>query len=438
MPRSARIPYFYKLSLLAVFLGCSGIASAQHFLSEYDSTLFLRDTLIRVVSQFQNLRFSGYIQPQAQWTQQEGAATFEGGNFAPHSNNRFLLRRTRLRADYQLPVTGRPLPLALFTFQLDVTERGALARDMFARYYGKGSQNIALTFGLFARPFGYEVNLSSAYRESPERARASQTLMPAERDLGLMATWERARPAQGRPHLKWDIGVFNGPGLSGPTDFDSYKDLISRLTLKPYALSQHITASAGLSLLYGGWRMDNKQRWSWVRASGNFEVDSSAANVGREAPRHYYGADAQLLYRHHRGKTELRAEYWTGRQPGTAATTVNPGTQPDAPTYLRDFTAGIFYFLQTIGSPRWELCLKYDWYDPNRYSGGHAIGAPGRNLTVADIRYDTWSGGITYYANANLKVLVWYSHPANEHTTLDGYTKDAADDVFTLRTQLRF
>jgi hypothetical protein len=43
-----------------------------------------------------------------------------------------------------------------------------------------------MTAGFFARPFGFEVNLGSSYRETPERGRMSQTLMPGERDLGVM------------------------------------------------------------------------------------------------------------------------------------------------------------------------------------------------------------------------------------------------------------
>ncbi|TCZ74736.1 porin [Flaviaesturariibacter aridisoli] len=434
-------PYFYRhfrLALAALLLlGCSVQASAQRFLSDYDSTLFVRDTLRPLVNRFENLHFSGYIQPQFQWAETEGAFGFEGGGFSEHSDSRFQLRRARVRVDYQMPLRDLPLPLALFTFQVDVTERGSIVRDMFAKVYLPVNQALSGTFGLFARPFGYEVNLSSAYRESPERARASQVLMPGERDLGLMFSYEPLHTTNG-PALKFDAGLFNGPGVNASTDFDSYKDLAGRLALKPWKVSKTLTLSAGLSALRGGWRQDTRYRWEMDLSKGAFTVDSTASNEGAKAPRHYYGGDAQLAWQGGLGKTELRGEFWQGTQPGTAGSTLNPSTQPQGPTYLRPFNAGIFYFLQQLGSERWELGLKYDWYDPNRRTAGTAIGAAGNNLTVADIRYDTWSAGLTWYVSKNLKVLGWYTHPVNERTALAGFTQDVPDDVLTLRTQLRF
>jgi hypothetical protein len=427
-----------SVAILLFALLFSNTGNAQRFLSDYDSTLFLRDTMIQVVSRFENLHFSGYIQPQFQVASQEGAPSYEGGNFAAHSDNRFMLRRARIKVDYLVPQKDGKLPRAIFTFQIDATERGSIVRDMFARVFLPGNQSFSGTIGLIARPFGYEVNLSSAFRESPERARASQVLMPGERDLGFMLTYDPVNHRRGAPALKLDAGIFNGPGVTGVTDFDSYKDLIGRLTLKPYSLSKRWTVSAGFSLLYGGWRQDTKYRWEVDKAKGGFFVDSSEANIGDKAPRHYYGGDVQLQYLHRWGKTELRAEYWRGTQPGTASTSANPGVQPEGPTYIRPFDAAIFYLLQNIGSPKWELGLKYDWYDPNRLAGGSQIGDPSRNNTVADIRFDTWSGGITFYVNQNLKLLAWYSHVLNERTQLAGFSSDARDDVFTLRTQLRF
>jgi hypothetical protein len=425
--------------LLLLFAFSAGAVKAQRFLSEYDSTLFLRDTMIQVVSRFENLHLSGYIQPQFQVAQSEGAPSFEGGNFSAHSDNRFQIRRARIKVDYQLPARERrPLPLGLFTFQMDVNERAITVRDMFVRLYEPKSQNFSFTMGIFARPYGFEVNLSSAYRESPERARASQVLMPSERDLGAMISWDPVRRRKGAPSLRWDLGLFNGQGISAPTDFDSYKDIISRVTLRPYKLGSSLNVGGGLSLLYGGWRQDTKYLWQIDESKAGFTIDSSTSNEGRKAPRHYFGADVQLQFAHRWGKTELRGEYWRGTQPGTASTTVNPNTQPEGPTYIRPFDAAIFYLLQNIGSPKWELGLKYDWYDPNRIASSSQIGEATRNYTVADIRFDTWSGGLTYYANKNLKILAWWSHVVNERTQLPAFSSDARDDVFTLRTQLRF
>jgi len=255
-----------------------------------------------------------------------------------------------------------------------------------------------------------------------------------------MISFESKKDSVRKPLFRIDAGVFNGPGLSAPGDFDSYKDLIARITLKPYELRPHLSVGAGLSLLRGGWMQVSHYRYETVEHNGSkmFEVDSSAANAGAEAPRHYYGADVQLIYTHRRGRTELRAEYWRGTQPGTAVTTVNPGSLPLTPTYIRKFDGAFFYLIQSLGSPDWELVAKYDWYDPNRAVSGREIGAAGTGFTAADVRYGTVGFGINYYMSAQVKVIAYYECVRNETTALAGYTSDLRDNVFTLRMQLRF
>ena len=425
-----------RLFFLIIFLLSVSTVFCQRYLSDYDSTLFIRDTVRPLVRRFENLHIGGYMQPQFQVAQAKGASSYEGGNFSEFSNNRFMLRRARLKFDYILPSKEKDFPKALFTFQFDATERGVFVRDMFLRVYEPKSQNVSVTMGLVARPFGFEVNLSSSYRETPERGRMSQILMPTERDLGAMFTYESQNKGHKSP-LKFDIGLFNGQGLAGPTDFDSYKDLISRLTLKSLDLSKTIFLSGGLSFFNGGWRQATKYKYEMSEnGTKYFVVDSSDSNIGDKAPRQYYGADAQLGFRHGWGKTEIRAEYWTGKQPGTSNSTTNPGTMPLTPTYIRNFNGAFFYFLQNIINPKWELMAKYDWYDPNNKAEKKEIGTT--NLTAADIKFSTFGFGITRYFSGNFKILAYYDLIRNENTLLQGFTSDIKDDIFTLRMQVRF
>lgn len=430
----------YKLLVVSTFFFLSSPLFAQRFLSEYDSTLFMRDTLTEVVRRFDNLSFSGYIQPQFQAAGEKGIESFAGGNFREFADNRFMLRRARLKADYKIDSKNSSIPAALFTFQFEATERDVNVRDVFVRIWEPTRQNLSLTAGLFSRPFGFEVNLSSSYRETPERGRMSQILMPSERDLGAMISYESQKPGRKDPQLKFDLGLFNGQGKSGPAEFDSYKDLISRLALKPLQTGQNISISGGLSLLLGGWAQTTKYKYEMADKNGikHFSVDSSLSNIGDKAPREYYGGDVQLAYNHVWGKTEVRGEYWKGTQPGTASTTVNPGELPEGPTYIRNFDGAFIYFLQNIISKKWELMAKYDWYDPNTKVTKGEIGKTGTNLTPADIRYHTWGVGLTHYFNDNLKILAYYDMVTNEKTDLPGYTEDLDDNVFTLRMQLRF
>ncbi|MGV3658370.1 MAG: porin [Chitinophagaceae bacterium] len=436
-----RAPFFHKLIIAAaVAVASIQAAQAQRFLSDYDSTLFLRDTLPDVVSRFKNLHFSGYIQPQYQVASEEGAESWAGGDFAENADNRFMLRRARLKVDYRLPHNGKPLPKALFSFQIDATERTVKVRDMFVKVYDPGKQHFSVTAGLFAKPFGFEVNLSSSVRETPERGRMSQILIPSERGLGAMVSFEPAKKNKKELQLKWDAGVFNGPGLSGDEEFDSFKDIVSRLSMRPLSISENMELSAGLSFLYGGWRQQNATRYEMgsINGSKSFIENTSNSNVGTNAPRHYYGADVQLEKKHGWGSTELRGEYWRGTQPGTASTTVNPGTLPLGPMYIRSFDGAFFYFLQNIVNENWQLMVKYDWYDPNTEVEEGEIGKLATHLTAADIKFSTLGLGFTRHINENLKILFYYDRVWNEATQLPGYTQDIKDNVFTCRMQMSF
>jgi hypothetical protein len=429
-----------KIILVLIALFFSFTAFSQRYLSDLDSSLlYIKDTVRPLLKRFENLQFSGYIQPQFQLADTEGAKSYNGGDFSPFSKSRFMLRRARIKLDYLLR-TADNYPKALFTFQVDATERGVNVRDMFMRLYETKGHNFSLTAGLFARPFGNEVNLSSAYRETPERGRMSQILMPTERDLGVMVTYEPLRRSAINHFVKLDAGLFNGQGLSGTTDFDSYKDLISRLTFKSITINKLIF-SGGLSLLYGGWRQGTKYVYQMDEAQNGdklFAVDSSLSNLGEIAPRHYYGADLQIALKHGWGQTEWRAEYWKGKQPGTATTTTNPGTIQTVPTYRRNFNGAFFYFLQNIVNEKNQLLLKYDWYDPNNKVEKNEIGKSGTNLTTADIKFSTLGVGFARYFNDNIKLILYYEFVKNETTQLAGFIADQKDNIFTCRLQFRF
>jgi hypothetical protein len=380
------------------------------------------------------------MQPQFQIAQSDGAPGYSGGNFSQFSSSRFMLRRARLKVDYLLTARNH-MPKALFTFQIDATERGVIVRDMFIRMYETDHSVFAMTAGFFARPFGYEVNLGSSFRETPERGRMSQILMPGERDLGVMGSFDPLRRSNKYFHLKLDIGFFNGQGASGTTDFDSHKDLISRLTIKPYSIKKW-ELSGGLSLLRGGWKNATKYVYATHQLPDGgaiFSVDSSEKNLGHSSPRHYYGADLQIKLHYEWGESEFRTEYWFGTQPGTASSTANPGVLPAAlPTFIRNFKGAFLYFLQQIVKDKHQVLIKYDFYDPNIHVSEQLIGKSGTNFSGADIRFNTLGLGYVYHFNPQTKLIVYYEFIKNNPSQLSGYTSDLKDNVLTCRLQFRF
>lgn len=398
--------------------------------------------LLSLYKRLDHFRVGGYIQPQFQVIQEKGAKSFDGGDFPVNVNNRFMLRRGRIRFDYA-HFSERTGPSVQFVFQFDGTERGVFIRDFWGRVFENKYKMFAVTAGMFARPFSYELNLSSGDRESPERGRMSQLLMRTERDMGAMITLEDRKQKPTIKYLKIDLGFFNGQGLAASADFDSHKDLIGRIAIKPFHISKNTTLAFAASYLNGGLLSATK----YIYKEGQngfgktFIVDSVSTNAGKIAPRKYYGADAQLRIQEKPGVfTELRAEFMTGKQTGTASTSETPAALLSGTDgyYVRDFNGAYFYLLQHIFNSHHQLGIKYDWYDPNTKVKGSDIGKPGTNMNAANIKYSTLGFGYIQYINENLKMVLWYEHVKNETTQLSGFIADVKDDQFTCRLQFRF
>lgn len=427
-----------KWLLWFCFFFFSHAAYSQFLIDMVDTTTDVGKGMLSIYKKFDRIRISGYIQPQFQVAQEEGIESYSGGDFPPYVDNRFMLRRGRVRFDYaHFTDTGQAA--LQFVFQFDGTERGVFIRDFWGRIFENHFEVFSLTAGMFARPFGFELNLSSSDRESPERGRMSQILMRTERDLGAMVSFEPRKRKHPLRYLKWDAGFFNGQGLTAPGEYDSHKDFITRISLKPYPLSKVLSFSMGLSYLNGGLFQNNRYVFTMqTKGIKTFEVDSSADNIGKIAPRKYHGADGQLKLRHGWGFTEFRAEYWAGKQTATAVNSETPTALPSGPYFIRKFDGAFFYLLQNVVNSKHQVGLKYDWYDPNTDVTGEDIGNPSSNLNAADIKFSTFSFGYNYYLNENLKLILWYDLVKNETTLLPDFTSDVRDNVFTCRLQFRF
>ena len=243
-------------------------------------------------------------------------------------------------------------------------------------------------------------------------------------------------------YLKIDAGIFNGPGLNATADFDSHKDFISRVALKPCPISKRLTLSMAASILDGGLLQHTKYIYRTESVSGgkSFVVDSALSNNGKIAPRKYYGADAQLKIKHRMGVTEFRAEFVFGTQTGGELSSETPSAlfNNQEGYYLRKFNGAYFYFLQNIVNTHHQFIIKYDWYDPNREVSEKEIGLNGNNLNATNIKYSTLGFGYIYYATENLKLVLWYDNVYNNGTNLAGFTRDVKDDIFTCRLQFKF
>jgi len=434
-----------KNTLLTTFFSLIIFNSgAQRLLSDVMDTTVFADKQIKIMSDtYGMLAFTGYLQPQFQVAQEKGAdAEYQGGAFATNASNRFRLRRGRLRADY-LSFHKDGTPSTFFVFQFDGTEQGVNIRDFWGRYYENKWQMFSVTAGMMARPFGFEVQLSSSSRETPERGRMSQILMKTERDLGAELTFNPRAKDAALKNLQLEIGVFNGQGLAGPREYDNRKDVIAHAKLKQVKLGA-VKIAGGVSGLFGGIASETTNLYRTQQVSGSWLMmkDSAAGNIGKITPRQYLGADLQIETTSKDWQTELRAEYIFGKQTATANSSATPGSYPveenvKQPLYTRPFNGAYFYFLQNLFNENNQFIVKYDWYDPNTKVKGTGV-ANANGFTEADIRYNTLGLGFLRHINSNLKLFFWYDHIKNEATSITDFTKDVNDDVFTLRAQFMF
>ena len=161
------------------------------------------------------LKISGYIQAQWQLADSAGQLSpFSAGNFPKNSDNRFMIRRGRVKFAYEGKLTQ-------FVLQIDATEKGVSLKDAYLNFKDPWLQMFTVQAGVFNRPFGYEIAYSSSLRESPERSRVMQTLFPGERDLGAMLTIQPRKDSRYN-FIRLNAAILAGNGIAPETD--SHKD----------------------------------------------------------------------------------------------------------------------------------------------------------------------------------------------------------------------
>ena len=412
------------------------------------------------VDVLKRIKITGYLQPQYQVADSSGISSFAGGDFASGLNKRFALRRGRVKFTYDY--TG-----INWVLQLDATEKGVAVTDAYGKYTEPWMNAFYMQAGIFNRPWGYEIPTSSSVRETPERARWSQTLFPGERDLGAMIGFQM--PKTSKWNFIWaQVAMVNGTGITA-SDFDYQKDLIAHIGINKNLMNEKFKLGVGGSYYSGGIRQFTKYVYSMGTNSSGlkaFVVDSASTNKDAIAARSYIGADLQLSYSSKLGITTLRGEFIQGKQPvpgnsnssspstvtatSTQSITVNSSGVPSLTTtstfpntYLRNVMGYNFYFVQNINQIKSGIVLKYDMYDPNTDASGMEIGAvdankKANNLNKADISYTTLGVGYILYLNPNVKFIGYYDMVTNESTALKGWTQDLRDNVWTFRIQYKF
>lgn len=388
-----------------------------------------------------NLKFTGYIQGQFQVADSNGINSYAAGNFAAATDKRFMIRRGRVKMDYnRLSEEGDIM--TQMVVQIDYSQSGVVLRDAYACILEPNTKWIGLKVGAMDKPFSYELTYSSSVRETPERGRMSQILFPGEKDLGAQIFITPNKTSRYR-FFKLEVGMYNGTGVLN-NDYDKFKDLVSRLSFFKNNKNETVRYSGGMSYYNGGHKNGSKYIDELLTdGSGNHYwsvKDSASINIDQKAKQIYYGADAQVSFNWKGGLTTLRAEYVQGTQGGTATSSATPRDVVTGPTYQRNFNGAYFYFVHNIMNSKHNVVVKYDWYDPNTDVTEKEIGkVTGSNtLTSGDIKYSTLGLGYFFNFDQNWKFYAYYDMVKNDATKLANYGTDLKDNVLTLRVVYKF
>ncbi len=400
----------------------------------------MNETLIEMkntLDALKKVKISGYIQAQYQSADTAAAKSFAGGDFPANVRSRFMVRRGRLKVNYDNDLTQ-------YVLQIDVTQNGIGIKDAYASIRDPWIRTGVFTAGIFDRPFGFEISYSSSSRETPERSRMFQTLFPGEREVGAKLELNAETGLWSTLNLK--AGLFNGV-LNNANENDRNKDFIGRLGIALPFEEQNLAVDGGISLYDGKVTTNSKFVYDINPASPAkaYRIDSSASNVGNSYGRVYVGGDMQVYYDLPViGGFSLRGEYITGTQPGSSASNsfYNPGATV-TPIYLRKMAGWYVNLVQNVGVQN-QFIAKYDVYDPNTDLDGSQIGAPGTSHTAGDVKFSTLGLGWIYHWDANVKFVLYYDMVRNEKVNaaasgaLAPFRADLRDDVMTVRMQYKF
>lgn len=319
-------------------------------------------------------RLSSYVQAQYEHHQDSEDQLQQGGS--PLNQDRFLVRRARLRLD-------GAWHYAALSFEIDgnttrapaVSVRRAEA-TLLARAAGVDSATgaelppyAALSAGITEIPFGRELAERHSNRVFMERSAASLALFPGEPDVGV-------RLWGGASAFRYAVAVLNGEPLDDrtarpPREWNGAKDVITRLgvDLTP---APRWRVAAGTSYLRGrGFHPGSdatKDTAQWRDLNENSAVDQgevsavpgTAATPSQNFSRWALGADLLVAYRGPLGLTTVSGEV-------TAAANLDRGLYVADPILTGIDQRELGYHAAIVQEAgRYALAgFRTDFYDPN-------------------------------------------------------------------------
>ena len=379
----------------------------------------------------------GYVQADYQ-VRQSSEDQLDPTSGQPLNQDRFLIRRARLGVtmdrqygEGRLEIDGNTVngpALRLFDAEASAKWPGR----------GEGAPPVVMgTIGLFRIPFGHEVPQDDRQRFFMERSTAARALFPGEADLG-------ARVGGGWHFVRYVLAVMNGQPLGGNAfaglDPNHQKDIVGRLGVED-SLGR-IDFAGGVSGLRGtGFHPGTtatKPTLQWNDSDENGSIGTGevtgvpglAAGASSNYTRFAFGADLGASARlPHQLKTSLAAEFYLANDLDRGIFPADPKAATSRSFRELGYTLAL---VQEFG--RWQLGVRYDYYNPDQDSNKNAKGSP----VPTDVSYSTLAVAAACVAPWG-RLIVEYDHNQNHlGINTSGMPANLADDAVLVRGEVKF
>jgi hypothetical protein len=317
-----------------------------------------------------DLQVGGYVQGQFEVHQDSEDQLQQGG--VPLNQNRFLVRRARLRIDKDWQYARATVELDANTVKgVSVGIRRAEASLLYRGDHGTNQPPLAmLTIGVMDIPFGYELLEPTRERPFMERSTGGLALFPTDQDAGV-------RLSGAVDFFHYAVAIMNGEPLDNsgfPRDPNAAKDVLGRFGVD-VAPSEGFTLGGGASFATGkGFHAGqdaskNQLVWRDSDQNGAFSpnevvlVPASGATPSKNFDRWALGLDLELALTTALGRSKLYGEgfvaqnYDRGLVPADPVTTGVDVREAGAyGAFLQDVTRyGIAGFRAGVYNPNADL-----------------------------------------------------------------------------------
>jgi len=379
---------------------------------------------------------SGYVQAQLESHDDSEDQVRPGG--APLNQNRFLIRRGRLKVEREWQYSSLLVEIDGNTTKGPAIQLFRAEASLLWRGEGPTSPPlIKMTAGIFDVPFGYELTESSKSRFFMERSLQSRAFFPAEPDLGVRLGGEIG-------WFRYGLAFMNGEPLGEPGGFaaqdpNNHKDFSAHIGAVA-APAKEAEVSGGVSVLNGKGFVKGtdatKASVVWNDANEDHKVQAdtellpqpaSAASPSYTFGRWAVGVDAQVRIKTSLGWTKLYGELQLGSNMDRALFIANPAVGGQDTREL-----GYYWGVVQEVTPYGVVGFRTDFYDPN----ADFLGFQSGKVVPVSETVRTYSPLVGLVLAGRARLVFQYDF-VRDHYGRDsiGVPTDLKNDAWTLRLQ---